>query len=188
MDPTTLFAALLGLSLAAASGFRVFVPSLVLALAARFGGLELPAEAAWLEHPLALTALAVATVAEVGAYYVPLLDNLLDTLALPAAGIAGTLLARAFFPEAAPLAEWTAAAVLGGGAALGVQGLTSLTRLASTGSTAGLANPVVATGENVAATGLSLLALAAPAAAVALVLILLVVAARKLVLRRRTSD
>lgn len=187
MDPDALFAALLGLSLAAASGFRVFVPPLVLALAARFAGLELPPEAAWLAHPLALTALAVATAAEVGAYYVPLLDNLLDTLALPAAGVAGTLLARAFFPDAAPLAEWVAAAALGGGAALGVQGLTSLTRLASTGTTGGLGNPVVATGENAAAAGLSLLALALPALAAALVLLLLVLAARRLGRRRRAA-
>jgi Domain of unknown function (DUF4126) len=46
---------------------------------------------AWLATPSALTMLSVAALAEILAYYVPAVDNLLDTLATPAALVAATI-------------------------------------------------------------------------------------------------
>jgi hypothetical protein len=181
---STLTLVLLGIGLAAASGFRIFVPPLVLALGHQAGLVELPADSSWLASPAAIVLLLVATAAEVLAYYVPLVDNLLDAVATPAALVAGTLMAGVVLPEMAPWLHWTAAAVLGGGAAGSVQALTTLTRAASTGTTAGLGNPVVATGELLGATLLSLLSLLAPVLAGVAALALILLAYRALVRRR----
>jgi hypothetical protein len=178
---------LLGVGLAAATGFRVFVPPLMMALGHQAGLIELPADAGWLASPTAIVLLSAATVAEVLAYYVPLVDNLLDAVATPAALVAGTLLAGTVMPDLDPWLRWTAAAVVGGGAAGSVQVLTSLTRAASTGSTAGLANPVVSTGELAGAVGLSLLAMLAPVLAGIAVLALLIIGFRLLARRQRTA-
>lgn len=163
-----------GLALSAAVGFRVFVPLLLTGLAARFGYLELTADMAWLGSDAALVALATATVLEVGAYYVPWLDNLLDAVATPIATAAGVIAWAAVTPELSPLLRWTLAIVAGGGAAGLVQSGTTLLRLHSSTFTAGLGNPVVATGELVGSLALSVLAVLAPVLAAVLVVLVLV--------------
>ena len=174
-----LFAIFLGVSLSAAAGFRVFIPPLVMSLAARYGVFELPPDAAWLASTSALVIFAVATFLEVGSFYVPLVDNLLDALAVPAAFTAGTLITNLFLPELSPAMQWVLAAALGGSAAGGIQGLMTVTRLASTGITAGLGNPVVATVENIGAFALSALALLVPVLAFGLVVFMLAIAFRR---------
>lgn len=180
-----LIAAFAGLALAAAAGFRVFVPLLLTGLAARLGHLQLTPEMTWLESDAALVALATATVLEIGAYYVPWLDNLLDALATPAAILAGVVAWAAVTPELSPLLRWTLAVVVGGGIAGLIQSGTTLARLKSSGFTAGLANPVVATGELVGSLALSLLGLLVPLLAAALVVLALVGLGRRY--RRATS-
>ena len=69
----------LGIALAAATGFRVFLPMLIVSSAACTGHLHLDNGFAWLGTPSALTMLGVAALAEVLAYYIPIIDNLLDT-------------------------------------------------------------------------------------------------------------
>ncbi len=81
--------ALLGIGLAAACGFRVFVPLLVVSIAAVSGNLELGSGSGWIRTWPALIVFAVATVLEIVAYYVVWLDNLLDTIATPAPAAAG---------------------------------------------------------------------------------------------------
>lgn len=178
---------LLGVGLAAASGFRVFVPPLMLAVGYQVGMVDLPPQAGWLASPTAIVVLAAATIVEVSAYYLPLVDNLLDTISGPAALVAGTLLAGTVMPEVEPWLRWTAAAVVGGGAAGSVQALTSVTRAASTGATAGLGNPLVSSTELAGAVLLSLLSLLAPVLAAVLVLALIVFGARTLLKRTRTT-
>jgi hypothetical protein len=117
--------------------------------------------------------LAVAAVVEIGAYYIPGVDNLLDTIAAPLAIVAGTLMVAAPLWDLPPLLKWTAAIIAGGGAAGLTHGLTSLIRAKSTLTTGGLANPVVSTVELGGSVLLSILALLVPVAA----LILLVLAA-----------
>jgi hypothetical protein len=159
----------LGIGLAAAVGFRVFLPMLVMSIAAYTGHLTLSSGFAWLATPAALLMLSVAAVLEILAYYIPGVDNLLDAIATPAALVAGTVVSAAVMAELPPLVKWTTAVIAGGGAAGLTQGLTSLLRAKSTLMTAGLGNHVVATGELGGALLVSLLALAAPLAAVGLV-------------------
>lgn len=178
---------LIGVGLAAACGLRVFVPPLVMGAAARLGGVPLPADAAWLASWPALAVLTLATLLEVGGYYLPLVDNLLDLAAAPSALVVGTLIARAYLPELEPVAAWAAALALGGGAAGTVQALTSTLRLASTGATGGVANPLVASGENLGALLASLLALTLPLLSAALLLGALGWGAWRLARRRRAG-
>jgi Domain of unknown function (DUF4126) len=180
----------LGVGLAAAVGFRVFLPMLVMSIAAFSGHLHLSSGLAWLGTMPALTMLAVAAVLEIVAYYVPGIDNLLDVLATPAALIAGTVVAAAVMTDLPPLVKWTTAAIAGGGAAGLTQGITSLLRLKSTTLTAGLGNHAVASGELGGALGVSLLALVTPLVAVAVVAVFCIFAIlllRRLLSRSRTG-
>jgi hypothetical protein len=158
----------MGVGLAAAVGFRVFVPMLVLSIGAYTGHLALSSGLAWLGTPAALVMLSVAAVIEILAYYIPGVDNALDLIAAPAALIAGTVVSAAVMTDVPPMVRWTTAVIAGGGAAGAVHSLTSLLRAKSTVMTVGLGNHAIATGELAGALIVSLLALAAPLAAVAL--------------------
>ena len=174
----------LGVVLAAATGFRVFLPMLIMSGAAYTGHLSLDNSFAWLATPFALTMLGVAALVEVLAYYVPGIDNLLDAVATPAAFVAGTIVSAAVMTDLPPMAKWIAAVIAGGGTASLTQGVTTILRAKSTVVTGGLGNPVIATGELGGSVLLSLLALAAPLTAVAVVILLLWLAFR-LIRRRR---
>lgn len=158
----TLLGILAGVGLAAACGFRVFVPLLVAAVAVRSGALDAAEGFAWLGSTPALVALSVATLLEVGAYYIPGLDHLLDTIASPAAVLAGTLVTASLVTDAEPWFRWTLAAIAGGGAAALVQSASVLARGASGVTTMGIGNPVVATAELAGATVTSVLSVVAP--------------------------
>lgn len=176
----TIFSLALGLGLAAACGFRVFVPLLILNVAARTGFLELAPGFDWIGSTPALVTFGAATSLEVCAYYVPWLDHLLDTIATPAAVVAGAVVTASVVADMNPVMKWTLALVAGGGLAVSTQLVTTTTRGFSTLFTGGLANPLVATIEAAGATFVSLLAMAAPILALALVVTLLLVAARRL--------
>lgn len=168
----------LGIALAAATGFRVFLPMLIVSVAAYTGHLSLDNNFAWLGTSPALIMLSVAALVEISAYYIPVVDNLLDSLATPAAFVAGTVVSAAVMTDVSPMVKWTAAVIAGGGIAGLTQGLTAMIRGHSTVLTGGLGNPVIATAELGGALLLSLLALAAPAAAIALVVLFLWLAIR----------
>ncbi len=176
-----LLALCVGLGLAAACGFRVFVPLLVMSIAANAGHLELAYGFEWVGSPVALVALGMATALEIAAYYVPWLDNLLDTLATPAAVIAGTLAMAAQISDTSPFLQWSLAIIAGGGAAAVVQLGTTTVRAASTMLTGGLGNGAVSSGEAAGATLIAFLAVAVPVLAAALVLVTLFWAGKRLV-------
>ncbi|MFW6040009.1 MAG: DUF4126 domain-containing protein [Gemmatimonadota bacterium] len=162
-----------GVGLAAASGFRVFLPLLGVSVAARFGGFEPAAGFEWLASPAATTALGVALAVEVGAYFVPWLDNALDTIATPLAAVAGTMLAALMLGDAPDALQWTLAVVAGGGTAGAVQVGTVAARTTSLVTTGGLANPLVSLAEAGFAGLFTLLALVVPLTGVALLLVVL---------------
>jgi hypothetical protein len=168
----------LGVGLAAATGFRVFLSMLVVSAAAYTGHLPLDENFGWLGTPQALIMLGVAAVVEIVAYYVPVVDNLLDTLATPAAVIAGTLVSAAVMTDLPPMVKWTTAIIAGGGIAVVTQGVTALLRAKSTVLTAGVGNPVIATAELGSSLLLSLLALVAPLIALLVVVVFLWLAIR----------
>jgi hypothetical protein len=153
---------LVGLGLSAACGFRIFVPLLVISIAARTGHLVLAFQFEWMGATPALIAFALATLLEVAAYYVPWLDNLLDTMATPAAVIAGIVVSASVIVDLDPFFKWTLSVIAGGGIAGGLQLLTTGTRHLSTITTAGAANPVVSTVELGSSIFLSALSLFAP--------------------------
>ncbi len=159
----------LGVGLAAAVGLRVFLPLMIVSLAAYSGHLTLSSGFTWLGTPPALMMLSVATALEILGYYIPGLDNLLDAIATPAALIAGTVVSAAVMTDLPPIVKWSTAVIAGGGAAGLTQTLTALLRTKSTLLTGGLGNPVIASAELGGALTLSVLTLAMPFVALALV-------------------
>jgi len=143
----TLLSICVGIGLSAACGFRVFIPLLIMSIASLSGHLTLSQGFAWIGSYPALIAFAVAACLEIVAYYVPWLDHLLDSIASPAAIVAGTLITAAAISDMSPFLKWTVALIAGGGAAGTIQGLTVLARGASLVGTGGLANPIVASAE-----------------------------------------
>jgi hypothetical protein len=152
MEKEVITAIALGIGLSASTGFRVFLPLLIAGIAARLGFLPLTDSFNWLSGNTALISLGAATVVEVGAYYIPFVDNLLDTISTPLAVGAGTLITASVLPADSELVKWITSFIVGGGAAAAVQGGTAALRLGSTGTTGGAGNFLVSTGENVAAT------------------------------------
>ena len=171
MSSESLVSIALGLGLSAACGFRVFVPLLLLGTAARFDYLVLSPGFTWMETTPALVAFGTATVLEVGAYYVPWLDNFLDAAATPAAVIAGVLVSAAVFVEMPPLLRWSLALIGGGSAAGLIQGATVLLRLKSLAVSGGLTNPLVSTAELAGSTITSVLAILLPILCLALLIV-----------------
>ena len=180
----TILAVAVGIGLSAAAGLRVFIPPLGANVAALSGELPLAENMAWLGSPLATAVLAVAALVEIGAYYIPWLDNLLDTLATPMAVAAGTILTASTLGDVSPFMQWALALVAGGGSAGAVQGSTVLLRGASSASTGGLGNPLVSTGEASGSLILTVLAIIAPFVALAALVALLVYGVRRLRARR----
>ena len=158
----TILSLLVGMGLSAACGFRVFVPLLIVCLASRSGHLDLANGFEWMASDAALIAFAAATILEIAGYYIPWVDNLLDTAASPAAVVAGTLVTASLVSDMSPFLKWTLAAIAGGGIAGLVQGTTVLTRGASSAGTGGLANPILATAELGGSLFTSVLSLAMP--------------------------
>ncbi len=147
----------LGIGLAASAGFRVFVPLFVLSLVAHFGVFDLNENWLWVGGWPALIALGAATLFEIGAYFFPWLDNLLDTIAVPLATIAGTLLMGISLAGIdSEVIQWGLAIIAGGGTAAAVSGTTASGRVASTATTGGAGNFAISSGETVAASVLSI--------------------------------
>ena len=181
IDSETLLGVFVGLGLSAAAGLRLFVPLLAMSAASLSGHLELSSSFDWIGTWEALIGFGVAAALEIGAYLIPFLDNALDVIAAPAAAVAGTVLMASSVVEMSPFLKWTLAIVAGGGIAGTVQLFTSATRLASTATTAGLANPAVSVAETGGSAGLSVVAIAAPVVALVLVVVLVYLAVRALV-------
>lgn len=190
-DPFTgLLSIAIGLGLAAACGFRVFVPLLIAGLAAQGGRLPLAPGFDWLASTPALIALGTATVLEIGAYYFPWLDHILDLVATPAAVIAGMLAAGSVITDLPPLLKWSVVLIGGGGMAGLVQAATVFLRLKSTAVTGGAANPGVATAEVLGAGITAWIAILLPIVALVLVVVLGyfgVMAVRRIVRGKRAA-
>jgi len=187
MQPDFLLALALGVGLAAAVGFRVFLPLLIYGLAVRGGFLTSSQGFEWASTTPALLMFGVAAIVEMAAYTVPFLDNALDHIAGLVAVAAGIGLMAAALGDAPPMLKWALAIIAGGGAAVATQGATTLLRGASTTLTAGLGNHVLATGEIISAILLSLLAILLPYAALIIVLVIVVLVSRALLRRMNRS-
>ena len=185
-----IMALLVGVGLAAASGLRVFVPLFITSLIASgnvdmFSEVDVQAmlgDQDWLANPWVTLVLGIATVLEIGSYYIPWLDNALDFVATPAALVAGTFITGAMMPEMMGDGsfKWIMATIAGGGTSGLFQGASVIVRGGSTATTGGIGNPVVSTVELVGSVLTTVLAIVVPLIGAVLVLILMYLALRTL--------
>lgn len=168
-----ILSAFLGLGLAAAVGFRVFLPLLVLSLAGYFDIITLNESWEWAGSITAVITMGVATLFEVFGYYIPWLDNLLDTIALPLATLAGTAVMVATVTDLSPVITWALAIIAGGGTAAAIKGNTSAVRLTSSTTTGGIANPVLTTVETGTSVVMAIVSIFLPILAFVLVVFLI---------------
>ena len=175
----------LGLGLSAACGFRVFIPLLAMGVGARAGLIELGESWAWMSEIWVIAAFAAATLFEVGGYYIPWVDNLLDTITTPSAIVAGVIVTSASLDGIDPAMQWILSIVAGGGIAGTIQLGTAVTRAASSATTGGVGNPVVSTVEAGASVLFALLAILVPIVAAILVVGLMILAIHRIVHRSR---
>lgn len=169
---TYLVSAFIGISLAAATGFRIFMPLFLLSVGCRLELFQMGNEWAWAGSNLVLITTSIAMVIEVTAYYIPVVDNILDTISIPLATIAGTLLFAVQFTDISPFFRWSAAIIAGGGTAATISTVLAGTRAASSIGTAGLGNFIISTMETIGSTVLTILAIFVPFMAVLVVLAL----------------
>ena len=169
-----IISACIGIGLAAASGFRVFLPFFFVSLASYLGWIPVSDNFEWLSGLPALITTGVATVIEILAYYIPFVDNILDTIAVPLATIAGSVLFASQFIELGTFSQWSLALIAGGGTAATIASGFAGTRAASSATTAGIGNNVVATTETAGAGVMSALSLFLPVIAFLLAIFLLI--------------
>ena len=168
-------AAFMGISLAAASGFRVFLPPFLMSLAVKVNLIDIDLVGTQFEFftsTPAIIILGIATVAEFAAYYTPWIDNILDTIATPAAVLAGIGVTAISLEGSEPIIQWAIAVIAGGGMSAIIQTATVATRGISSTFTLGVANPVVATSENIASVALTIIAILFPILAIVFAVLL----------------
>lgn len=173
MTTETIISIFLGIGLAASVGFRVFMPLFALSLAAYFGKWDLNESWQWIGSLAAVITLGVAMLIETFAYFIPWVDNVLDSFAVPLAAIAGTAVMVSTIANLDPVVTWSLAIIAGGGTATAIKGASATSRLASTASTGGLANPIVSTIETGTAMVVTTASIFAPIFAGILVVIIL---------------
>ena len=170
---STVMAVLLGVGLSAAVGFRVFLPFLVVGILTKLGIISVGENFEMFSSWTAIIILSTATLLEIGTSFIPWLDNALDTIALPLAVTAGTIMTATLTGDFMdPVFKWAVAFIAGGGTAgtikLGTAGL----RIGSSATTGGLVTPVLAVGELGAS--LLLTALAIIAAPICIIIIIFI--------------
>lgn len=181
-----IFGIFIGIGLSATCGFRIFVPLLGMSIAHQAGALSFSPGFEWIGSWPATISFGIAMVIEIAAYYIPWLDNMLDTIATPAAIVAGTIATASMVGDVSAFLRWSLAIIVGGGIAGLIQGSSVMVRGISTASTAGLANPAVSTVELIASVLGTIVSIILPTLAVIIVAILLGLILRRLS-RRRTA-
>tara|TARA_R110002111_G_scaffold57012_4_gene96841 strand:+ start:4512 stop:5102 length:591 start_codon:yes stop_codon:yes gene_type:complete len=162
----TILSIFLGIGLSASVGFRVFLPLFALSLAAYFNIWELNESWLWIGSTTVVITLGIATVVEIVAYYIPVIDNALDAIAIPLATIAGTAVMVSTVADLSPVITWALAIIAGGGTAAAVKSSASASRLGSTVSTAGFGNPIVSTIETGTSIVMSIISIFIPILAI----------------------
>jgi len=175
MTSETIISIFLGIGLAASVGFRVFLPLFALSIASYFGVWDLNESWEWIGSLAAVITLGVATLVEIFAYFIPWVDSVLDSIAIPLAAIAGTAVMVATVSDLDPVVTWSLAIIAGGGTATAIRGASATSRLASTATTGGLGNPVISAVETGTAVVVTTASIFVPILAVLLVIIILVI-------------
>lgn len=186
-----ILSAFIGIGLAAASGFRVFLPMFAVSLASYFGWIPMNESFQWLASLPTLIATGIATVVEILAYYIPFIDNFLDSMSIPLATAAGSVLFASQFMDLGSFSQWALALIAGGGTAATIAAGFAGTRAVSTATTGGIGNHLVSTTETAGAGMMSVLALVLPVLAfifTVVFLIMVIIFGRKIWNKFRKKD
>jgi hypothetical protein len=169
-----ILALLLGVGLSASTGLNTFLPLLLLAAAARFhiAGIELGTKFEWLTSDVAMIVLIIACVFEIVADKFPAVDHFLDAAGTFVRPIAGATAAASVITGVDPTIAAIVGIIVGAPTSFGFHTLKAGTRVASSTTTFGCANPVISLIEDVLSFGLSVFAILAPITVPILVLLL----------------
>lgn len=170
-----IISAFVGIGLAAATGFRVFLPMFAVSLASYMNWIPMNESFQWLSGLPTLIATGIATVVEIMAYYIPYVDHLLDTASVPMATIAGSIMFASQFADIGTFPQWALALIAGGGTAAAISTGFAGTRAASTATTGGLGNNVVASTETAGAGIMTVLSIFMPIIAFVVAIVLIVI-------------
>lgn len=181
-------AILLGLGLSASTGLNTFLPLLLLSAAARFdiAGITLGTKFAWLESDVAIIVLIVASIVELVADKIPAVDHFLDSVGTVLRPVAGATAAASVITGLDPTIAAIIGIIVGAPTSFGLHTLKSGTRVASSATTFGCANPVISIIEDVISFALSVLSIFTPIL-VPIALLLLVIALWIVIRRIRRS-
>jgi len=171
---------LLGLTLAACAGIRVFMPFFFVGAMTRYAHTPAPEMLSWAASDAGFLLLGVATLVEVMADKIPVVDHALDSMQSFIKPAAGVILPLALLQDASPMTAWVLGIAAGGPLALGIHATKAGTRVASTATTVGTANPMLSLLEDAVAVGLLVFAAIAPLLAALLVMMLLIVVVKTL--------
>ena len=162
----------LGIGLSAACGIRAFLPLLLVALNQRFNLIQTSFHLEWLDNNIVLIVLCVATIIELIAYYIPLIDHALDFIGSPLVFLVGAMSMASVIPDMPVYIDNILSIILGGSTALSMNGLMGIGRMKTTTLSAGAANPVYATLENIVSMVLTLLSFIIPVIIACLIILL----------------
>jgi|SRR5579884_473472 len=164
----------LAYALTTSAGIRALLPLALVSVAAHFGYVHPPQPFGWLGSTNVTAVLIGVALLELFADKIPLLDHALhfvQVVTKPAA--AAILVAGTAHPQSHNVL--VGLMVLGALNALGIHAFTSSVRVASTATTAGVANPFISMLEDLAAIGVTVLAFVAPFIAAALCVLAVVI-------------
>lgn len=165
MNATNIFLGLLlGLGLSASTGLNTFLPLLLLSAAARFhiAGIELGSKFEWLTSDAAMITLIVACIVELIADKVPAVDHFLDSAGTFIRPVAGAVASASVLTGIDPMVAAILGIIVGAPTSLGMHTLKAGTRVASSATTFGCANPALSLVEDILSFALSVLAIFLP--------------------------
>ena len=169
------FAILVGFSLSAACGMRIFAPLAIVSIATHFGWVNLGGGFAWIGSMPAVVCFAFACVVEILGMLIPWLDHVLDVAGAPVAAVAGTVvmasqLAGTAGMDTSSVPQWVTWAM----AATGVHAAAGTLRIGSTTVSGGLLNPIFAIVETLSSFILAGLAVLLPIVAVIVAIVMVI--------------
>lgn len=179
---------ILGICLASAAGFRVFIPLLITSIASMTGYVHLSAGYQWVGSVPALITFGVAAIIELGGYYSPWVDNVLDIIAAPLAAISGIILSASVIVDINPLLKWVLVIIAGGGTATTIHILTAKTRALSSVFTGGFANPIFSTIEAFFSTAITILSILIPVLGLIIVIVILLFIIYRNIKKKKKSE
>ena len=116
----------------------------------------------FLSSDMSLIVMGSASLMEILAYKVPFLDNALDAVATPLAGLAGVTVVAITLQGTDPAIQWAFAIIAGGSTSIGIQSATVAGRGLSSVASLGVANPIFSMVEDIFSLLIVLIALLAP--------------------------